>query len=247
VYRRLAYDAVARIADAIFAPSAATAERIHAILPRGRAQVGVVVPGVLDPYAEVDEAGADRMLAEVGAHAPFVYYPAAWWPHKNHATLFAAMRHLPRNLTLVLSGGERRTAESAAARLAERHGVGERVKHVGHVSAPVVRGLYRRARAVPYPSSYEGFGIPPIEAMAQGTPVIVSDIPVLREVTAGAALLVDHRSPNALADAILSVLDDSPERARLVREGEARSRIYEVDRGAERHVAEYRRLIGSGS
>jgi glycosyltransferase involved in cell wall biosynthesis len=247
VYRRLAYDAVTRIVDAVFAPGAATAERIHAVLPRGRSEVRIVVPGVLDPDAAVDEAGADRMLAEVGAQPKFVYYPAAWWPHKNHATLFGAMRHLPRDVTLVLSGGGRRAAAPAAAMLAERRGVGDRVKHVGHVSAPVVRGLYRRARAVAYPSSYEGFGIPPIEAMAQGTPVVASDIPVLREVTAGAALLADHRSTRALADAISSVLEDSADRARLVRDGKARSRVFELDRGAERHLVEYKRLIGSGS
>jgi glycosyltransferase involved in cell wall biosynthesis len=243
LYRRWAYDAVTKVADVIFAPTSVTAERIDAILPRG-AEVRVVVPGVIEPAADVDILGARAVLDGLGADRPFIYYPASWWPHKNHDTLFAAVRQLPEEVGLVLSSGTPEAIGNAAD-LAARLGIGARVRHVGHVNAATVRGLYRLARAVAYPTAYEGFGIPPIEAMAQGTPVVASDIPVLREVIGNAALFVDHREPTQLAAAIAELLDESPERDRVVRDGTARARLYEADRGAERHMAEYERISGT--
>jgi glycosyltransferase involved in cell wall biosynthesis len=246
LYRRWAYDAVTRVADVVLAPTSVTAERIQAILPRGRAEVRVLVPGVLESHAPLDTTGARDALQALGTDRPFIYYPAIWWPHKNHDTLFAAMRNQPEEVALVLSGGDAKAVRDATV-LAARHGIEARVKHVGHVSGAVVRGLYRLARAVAYPSAYEGFGIPPIEAMAQGTPVIASDLPVLREVIGRAAIFVDHESATELAAAIAAVLEESPERERLRREGTERARLYGADLGAERHIAEYRRLSGGAA
>ena len=242
VYRRGAYEAVARTADLVFAPTSFTAERICSLIPKRRAEVRLVTPGVIDRDAPVDDAGALRCLEALGRDRPYVYYPAAWWPHKNHATLFEALRHLPDEMPCVLSGGGRH-ARRGAARLARRHGVADRVLHVGYVSLPVLRALYRRARVMVYPSSYEGFGMPPLEAMAQDTPVVTSELPVLQEVAGDAALRVDPRSATQLAEAIESLVPDSAFRDQQIARGRDRCEIYSAEAGARRHIEEYRRLL----
>ncbi|MDP7470989.1 MAG: glycosyltransferase family 1 protein, partial [Vicinamibacterales bacterium] len=94
--------------------------------------------------------------------------------------------------------------------------------------------LYRLARAFVFPSLYEGFGLPPLEAMASGTPVVTSNVSALPEVTGDAAVLVDPRDRDAIADGIQSVLEDDSLRAELATKGIARARQFSWDRSIRR-------------
>jgi len=133
---------------------------------------------------------------------PFLLYPANAWPHKNHARLFAAFADVRRersDLGLVLTGIGH-----------ERLDLPDGVESKGRVPLDELVRLYRTAAAVVYPSLYEGFGIPCLEAMACGTPVAASNVASLPEVCGEAAVYLDPTSVESIADAIRSVLDDPP-------------------------------------
>ncbi len=132
----------------------------------------------------------------------FLLYPANGWPHKNHPRLFEAFTRVRRDrpeLRLVLTG-------AAHGGLSLPDGVETR----GHVSPDALVDLYRRARALVYPSLYEGFGIPCVEAMACGCPVAASDVASLPEVCGDAAVYVDPLSVESIAQGIRDVLDRPP-------------------------------------
>lgn len=129
---------------------------------------------------------------------PFILYPANRWPHKNHERLFAAFALVRRErpeLRLVLTG-----------RGHERAQLPDGVESRGHVSSDELVALYRSAGCLVFPSLYEGFGLPPLEAMACGCPVAVSSATSLPEVCGDAAEYFDPLSPDDIAAAVLRAL-----------------------------------------
>jgi glycosyltransferase involved in cell wall biosynthesis len=140
----------------------------------------------------------ERFRPGTGTREPFILYPARRWPHKNHARLYEAFARLRRerpDLRLVLTGGgDFRDAPAG-------------VEARGHVRTDELASLLQRASALVFPSLYEGFGLPPLEAMACGCPVACSNAAALPEVVGDAARLFDPRDPAAIADALRDVLD----------------------------------------
>jgi glycosyltransferase involved in cell wall biosynthesis len=131
-----------------------------------------------------------------GEREPFLLYPALGWPHKNHARLFEAFGALRRQrpeLELVLT--------------AYQGPVPDGVRALGRVSLEELAELYRRAAALVFPSLYEGFGQPPLEAMASGCPVACSNAASLPEVCGDAARLFDPTAVDAIVEAVDDVLD----------------------------------------
>jgi glycosyltransferase involved in cell wall biosynthesis len=129
---------------------------------------------------------------------PFLLYPARAWPHKNHARLFEAFALLRRErpeLRLVLTGGGTLPA------------LPDGVDARGLVDRAELVSLLQRASALVFPSLYEGFGLPPLEAMACGCPVASSNAGALPEVVGDAARLFDPQDARAMADAVRDVLD----------------------------------------
>ncbi len=155
----------------------------------------------------------------------FLLYPARPWPHKNHARLFEALRLLPGR-RLVLTGYEGPVPEG--------------VESLGRVPLDELASLYRRAAALVFPSLYEGFGQPPLEAMACGCPVACSDAGSLPEVVGDAARLFDPSSAQAIAAAVEDVLA-APEEWR--EKGLARAARFTWDGCARAHEAVYRELL----
>ena len=187
-YRSVAYDRAARRADAVIVISEFVRGRALELLDLDPANVHVTPLGV-------DHAA---LRPGTGEREPFLYYPARPWPHKNHRTLFEALPLIRRerpDLRLVLTGGELPR-------------VPDGVDALGHVPRARVIDLLQRASALVFPSLYEGFGLPPLEAMACATPVACSNAAALPEVVGDAARLFDPRDPRAIADATLEVLAD---------------------------------------
>ncbi len=104
--------------------------------------------------------------------------------------------------------------------------------------------LYRLASVFVFPSLYEGFGLPPLEAMAAGVPVITSNVSSLPEVVGDAALLIDPLDENAIADAMCRVLGDAALRTELVRRGHERVKAFSWERAAARTYQVYTELVG---
>jgi glycosyltransferase involved in cell wall biosynthesis len=162
-----------------------------------------------------------------GATRPYVLYVGNFKPHKNLPRLLAAYAALPEAIRetyrLVLAGGDgagRERLERLAGELALR----DRVVFTGPVDDADLPALYRGSSLVALVSLVEGFGLPAVEAMACGVPVVASDRAALPEVLGDAAVLVDPDDVGAIATALQRVLDDGPTRAELVRRGIERAR-----------------------
>ena len=164
-----------------------------------------------------------------GEREAFLLYPANRWPHKNHERLFEAFALVRRErpeLQLVLTGSGHEGRSNPPG-----------VELRGWVSLDELADLYRRAAALAFPSLYEGFGQPPLEAMACGCPVAVSRTASLPEICGDAAEYFDPESPEDIAAAVLRAL-----RGERVEQGLARARLFTWDDCARRHEDVYREL-----
>ncbi|MBO9520726.1 MAG: glycosyltransferase family 4 protein [Nocardioidaceae bacterium] len=219
-YRTFAYDGAARRASRVLTISEFARERIVATL------------GVDPALIDVAPLGVDRTVftPEPVERLPFVYYPAAAWPHKNHEGLLAAMEILRRGrpeVRLVLSGGMQEQLGPLPAW----------AEHRGHLTGAEVLALYRSAACLAYPSRYEGFGLPPLEAMAVGTPVAASAVASIPEVCGNAAILFDPDDPRSIAAGVEQAIGAGD---RLRDLGLKRAAEFTWERCAEAHVASYR-------
>lgn len=241
-YRHWAYDGAARAAAVVVATSRFARERIAEGMGVAGERIEVVAPGIDHATFRPESAPDDeRRLDALALPARFVLYPANLWRHKNHRRLLEALARVEdRQLGLVLAG-QRYGRLEALTGLAQRLGIGERVRHVGQVEPATLAALYRRAHATVIPSLHEGFGFPALEAMACGCPVASSGRGALREVSGEAALLFDPETSGALAGSIEQIVYQSELRSRLVAAGRRLSARYNWETCARRHVEIYAR------
>ncbi|MBB5642141.1 glycosyltransferase family 4 protein [Cryobacterium roopkundense] len=220
LYRRLFYEGFAAKADAVITISHFTKSRLINSLGLDPERVHVA-------YLGVDAA---RYTPNLGLRENFVLYPARGWPHKNHARLIEAMtlarRDLP-DLRLVLTGG-------GLENLGELPGW---VDRRGLVPQEELLRLYQTASALVFPSLYEGFGLPPLEAMASGCPVAASNAGSLPEVVGDAAVQFDPHNPESIAAGILAAV---ARREELTQKGLLQVKKFTWDTCRDAHVQAYR-------
>ena len=221
-----------RAADHIFADSAATKADLQRLLDVPEEKISVIyvaAEGRFRPFSEEERATARRELAAAGVPpGPYLLMVGTIEPRKNHIgalRAFARLRHRGIPHRLVIAGGRGWLDEPIFAEHA-RLGLGESVVFPRFVPDRLLPALYACAALLLQPSYYEGFGIPVLEAMGAGTPVIASDRPSLPEIAGGAARIVPVEDPGNLAEAIWSLLGDDAERARLRGLGLARVRDF---------------------
>jgi glycosyltransferase involved in cell wall biosynthesis/SAM-dependent methyltransferase len=197
-------------------------------VPSGRtATVHISLPRRL---ARTDAAAVAAVRERLGLDDDdYLLYPANFWPHKNHRMLLTAFGMLaagrPAPLRLVLTGadtGLRRELGEAVAAL----GLEGRVFFAGYVSDADLSALLTGARALVFPSLFEGFGMPLVEAMAVGTPIVCSDVTSLPEVGGDAALYFDPRRPDAIVAALTRLLDEPGLAGALVEKGRERLGVF---------------------
>ena len=245
-FRRWAYDGAARAADVVVTTSEYSRGRLVELANVAPERVEVVPLGIDHERFGPERGEADEDLARtLDLPARYLVYPANLWPHKNHARLIEALAAVPDpELALVLTGSVygRRGELSEHAR---RAGVERRVRHLGYVEPEAMPALLRGATAMVFPSLYEGFGAPPLEAMACGCPVASSLRGSLAETVGDAALGLDPGSAESIADAIARVTGDDEVRERLRAAGLERARDYSWLRAAARHRAIYERATAT--
>jgi glycosyltransferase involved in cell wall biosynthesis len=242
--RRLTYDAAARRASAVVTPSEYSARRIVDVLRIPSERVRTVHSGIDHERFRPEPTDEDEgQCARLGLRRPFVLYPANLWPHKNHKRLVQAFLRLREpNLELVLIGQTYGRLERIT-RIARRGGAGDRLRHLGYVGGEAVPALYRAARAVVFPSLYEGFGGPPLEAMACGCPVAASMRASLAEMCGGACVSLEPESIESIAAAIERVVGDESLRAQLKEAGLERARQFSWEESARRHAEIYEQVV----
>jgi glycosyltransferase involved in cell wall biosynthesis len=235
-FHRRGLRAAARRADLVLTVSEAAADEIvdHSTIGRDRIRV---VPNGIAP-ARVDPAVRDRHLARLGlANRPFVLWIGSLEPRKGVGTLVAAMVRLRSRgrmasgasdpVPLVLAGYAGWLSDEVVSR-AELAALGADLHQLGPVGEEELWSLYSGAALFAFPSRHEGFGLPVVEAMSQGTPVVASDIPAIREVAGDAARLVPVGDVARWADALEELLADDAARDRMAIAGLARAGRYAI-------------------
>ncbi len=185
------------------------------------ARLAIVPSGVEFDPAEPGVASVD-VLERLGLHERrYLLYPAITYEHKNHRTLVEAFARLVAahpELRLVLTGGTG-GAEAALQERITRLGLADRVVRTGRIPAADLDTLYRGAMLMAFPSSYEGFGLPVLEAMSRRCPVVASDVGGLPEVGGDAVDLVDPFDIDGWVAALARVIDDPVHRSAMIAEG----------------------------
>ena len=198
--------------------------------------------GISESHVVVTPNGVDPAFAPDGPSPngrPYALFVGALQPRKDPACAVAALREVDDDLALVCVGPDK-GAGSDVRRVAEELGLRARVDMRGHVPKDELAALYRGAACLVFPSRYEGFGLPVLEAMASGTPVVASAAGAVPEVAGDAAVLVEPGDAAALAEGIRRALAD---RERLVRAGLERARRFTWAETAKRTAAVYRELL----
>lgn len=244
-YFRLAIPRLLKLADAIVVSSAATMSKITTRFPGVKSKIRTVPLGVdTDLFRPIagTQIGA-RLQAKYGIRGEYILFAGTLQANKNVARLIRAFRILVQeraDLLLVVAG----RGQERHRLLQEVRGLGleRNVIFTGYLPDGDLPALYSGARAFVFPSLDEGFGLPPLEAMACGTPVVASDIPVFREVLGPAALLVDPRSEAGLAAGVMAVLEDPVLASDLVQRGRERARAFRWERTIRGVLEVYRDL-----
>ncbi len=227
----------AKNSDLIIAVSEFTANQVSGLLAFDRARIRVVPHGVHEAVLEHQIDG--------GAHREnMILFVGALQTRKNVARLVEAFEHLPKNWILVLAGAPGGYGAQSILDRIERSWCRDRIQVTGYVSRPELERLYSRASLFAFPSLDEGFGIPVLEAMGHGVPVITSNRSALAEVAGEAALLINPNDTDELRSALSRLIDDGELRSRLIELGRSRTRLYRWERAVRETHSVYRELLG---
>jgi len=233
-FRRWGYDNSAREADEVITITQFSADRISELLGIEPERIHAIHLGINHDLFKPD----GPTPSTDGLPSRYLYYPANAWPHKNHSRLIEAFSRIDDpELELVLTGGGKGplTVTDNSAR----------VHHLGYVDEQEVAALYRGAEAMIFPSLYEGFGLPPLEAMACGCPVAASKTGAVAEVCGDAALLFDPNDVDAIEAAISRISSDARLRSELSEAGIKRAANFTWERTARRHLEVYRNALAA--
>jgi glycosyltransferase involved in cell wall biosynthesis len=235
--------------DAIVTVSEHARSELEDTLPADAPQVHVVPNGVGRQFQPVASDTADAAAKRYGLTRPYILTVSAFQARKNFGRLLAAFaavrRDLPTHrLTIV---GAAPWGRRELARLVREMDLAESVVLAGYVEEGDLPAVYSASDLFVFPSLYEGFGLPVLEAMACGTPVVASNATSIPEIAGDAAVLVDGTNIRAMSDAILRVATDPVLRASLLARGLARARLFSWDSAARKTLAIYRAALAGDS
>jgi glycosyltransferase involved in cell wall biosynthesis len=245
-YRAVAYDAAARNADWVITDSNHSRIRIVEALGLPATRVHAIPHGIDHKRFTPRPADKDPITLEsLDVPKRYLFYPANLWPHKNHSLLLAAFARIKeRNLHLVLTGQRYSSGDQFDVEV-RRHHLSERVHHLGYVPSDALPALYRQAVGLVFPSLYEGFGAPPLEAMACGCPVATSGAGSLDETCRGAVIMFDPNDAESIASATEQLIQDDAFRTQLRQDGLERATQFTWEHTAKEHLKLYGLAIRS--
>jgi glycosyltransferase involved in cell wall biosynthesis len=240
-------DQAVRWTDHIIAVSESTKQDTVRHLGVAEDKITVVYEAANPIFRPLDRAEArEKVRNRHGVDGPFVLFVSTIEPRKNVPTLLRAMWQLgeryKEDVHLVLAGGKGWLYEDAFA-VVDELGLDDRVHFVGRVSSEDLLYLYNAAEMLAHPAFYEGFGLPPLEAMACGLPVIVSAVASLPEVVGDAGLLVDPHDADELTVAIHRVLNEPDLAAEMRDKGIRQAARFSWERAARETLSIYQRVM----
>jgi glycosyltransferase involved in cell wall biosynthesis len=242
-YARTSIGLAARRATRIMTVSESSKRDILKFVDTEPGKIDVIYNAYDERFAiDPREEDVVRVRERYQLESEFVLYAGNVKPHKNLERLIDAF-HLVRkrgldHLKLVLIGDEI-SKYTALRRAVHHHQLHKYVRFLGYLPEETLAVMYRLAGVFVFPSLYEGFGLPPLEAMASGTPVVTSNVSSLPEVAGDAAVLVDPYDPHAIAEGIYQVLTDEQLRRDLRRKGVARAGMFSWEQSVRRVRAIY--------
>lgn len=245
---------------ALCRPSAEQATRIIAISEHARSslveryeidpgKIDVVYNGYSPQFRVVeDHAKLALIRSKYDLHKPFIFYPAATWPHKNHKRLLAAFKIMKESYgfdgQLVLSGIAMRANDEVLAEIG-RLGLHDDVIVLGYLPYDDLPRLYNLARVMVFPSLFEGFGFPLVEAMACGCPVACSNVTSIPEVVGDAAVTFDPGSVEDMAEKIWGLWRDDAVRQESISRGLDRVSLFSWENMARQTIQVYEKVLGN--
>ncbi|MBJ7471698.1 MAG: glycosyltransferase family 4 protein [Solirubrobacteraceae bacterium] len=236
----------ARRADRVVAISQQTSADLQAVLGISRDQIDVIPNGVAPPTVAPTTESELRSRLNLGDR-PLIFSPSARQPHKNIDRLIDAHALLPASRPLLVLPGYTTGRDDLLRKRAGALGIGADIRMLGWIDQADLEGLYLASRALVFPSLYEGFGLPVIEAMLRGLPVACSGRGALAEVAGDAALMFDPENPAAIAAAISRLLADDQLREHLITAGRKRAEQFTWERSAQGYFDTFRRLAAGAS
>jgi glycosyltransferase involved in cell wall biosynthesis len=236
----------ARRSHRVIAVSESTKRDLVELLGLDAGKIDVVPQGVsVAPAGTVTAEPELRRRFEL-SDRPILLSVSAKRPHKNIVALLDAAARLPRERRpVLLLPGYETPHEDELHQHVERLGIGGDVRFAGWLDSADLEGLYAAADLFVFPSLYEGFGLPVLEAMARGVPVVSSNRSSLPEVAGNAALLVDPEDTGAMAQAIERLLSDPAEAERLRAAGREHAARFSWDATARGTLASYERALAA--
>jgi alpha-1,3-rhamnosyl/mannosyltransferase len=238
-------DLILKRADGLIAVSEATRDDAVRILRLSPEKIRVIYHGVADSFFRVCTKDAEAVRARHDLARPYLLFVGTIEPRKNVDLLLNAYQSLPRDtreeFDLVIAGPPGWAQNETLVRLSQPS---PGIRYLGYVDELSLPGLFAGATAFVYPSLYEGFGFPVVQAMAAGVPVITSSVSALPEIAGGAAMLIDPRSETELRGAMQEVLTSGPRRERLVELGRANARRFSWKECARRSLHFFEEVTG---
>lgn len=237
-YAKRMFAAVRDRARAVMFDSDFTAREFERLV--GRPRLGCTIP------LGVDESWFNTSTQPAAAKRPYLLFIGSVKPHKNLPALMAAFERvagsIPHDLVVIGATRGQRTIDHSA--LASGARLGHRVKFLDRVDDAVLRGYVQRATGLVFPSLYEGFGLPPLEAMAAGCPPVVSNAGSLPEVCGDAALYCDPLDVDDIARQLMRIVSDESLRCSLIQRGRLRAAEFTWAQAAERTLGVLESILG---
>lgn len=236
-------------ADGVIAVSENTKSDLMEYFSVDSEAIRVIYNGVDETFrTRLADEDLDRWLKQLDIRQPYLLFVGNPKPHKNLDRVIQAYARALEIGTFdgpLVCVGDRTAAQFKLRQRADQLGIADRVRLLGHVAQEALPALYQGASLFLYPTLYEGFGLPVVEAMASGTPVLTSNTSALKEIGSGCAHLVDPLDTERMAKAIARLMGDDEYRASLADKGLDRSRDFRWPLTAERTLELYREALAA--
>jgi len=248
LYRRLCAAAIRKKANLVITVSEWSRQEIRERLGIKADRMRVIYNAVDDHFFNISTDIAAPVLRRLGIDSPYILHLGAIAPHKNTAKAIEAFHLLTQHtyyahIKLVIIGLSPDAARNLIPSLRENSQLLENVIFLGYVDDHGLACLYKGAELLLFPSLWEGFGLPALEAMACGTPVVASNRASIPEVTGGAALLVDPTKPEEISHGMQRILEDTVLRSEMVRAGIRQAMKFRWEIVAKQVLSAYRKVL----